>query len=257
MQGVVIQGPTNYYKEVLKSYKNVPNVVWSTWDDEPSENIEYISKYIPVVLNQKPLFPGYLNINMQTVSTMGGVNYLKEKGINEILKVRGDIIITNITKFLSILKGKDMAFLAIAKENVRNDCNYELIYKHYSHDYPVDLVVYGSTSNIENSFGFFVDRFQCVSLSAIRNEGINYIMFNKFKNVLNILPNENIPPEALILCNFLMGNDLEYKTTYNHLINNGVYFYLNDCIDNQIELNWLKHNNDLVKMHNDQINYEF
>ena len=32
---------------------------------------------------------------------------------------------------------------------------------------------------------------------------------------------------------------------------------LNDCIDNQIELNWLKHNNDLVKMHNSKINYEF
>ena len=122
-QGIVIQGPTNYYKEIVECYKNIPNVVWSTWDDEPSENIEYIGKYIPVILNKKPLFPGYLNVNMQTVSTMGGISYLKEKGINEILKVRGDIIITNITKFLSILKGKDMAFLAIAKEGARKDIN--------------------------------------------------------------------------------------------------------------------------------------
>ena len=56
---------------------------------------------------------------------------------------------------------------------------------------------------------------------------------------------------------FLVGYNLEYKSTYNHLMNNGVYFYLNDCIDNQIELNWLKHNNDLIKMHNSKINYEF
>ena len=227
MQGVIIQGPTNYYKEVLKSYENIPNVVWSTWDNEPLENIEYIKKYIPVVLNKKPSFSGHLNINMQTISTMGGVNYLKEKGIHEILKVRGDIVITNITKFLSILKGKDIAFLAIAKEGTRKDLYYELVYRHYSHDYPVDLVVYGTTQNIENSFNFMVEE------------------------------NQFIPPEALVLYNFLIGNNLEYKSTYNHLINNGVYFYLNDCIDNKIELNWLKHNNDLVKMHNNKINYEF
>ena len=227
MQGIVIQGPTNYYKEVLKSYKNVPNIVWSTWDDEPLENIEYIKKYIPVVLNKKPSFSGHLNINMQTISTIGGVNYLKEKGINEILKVRGDVIITDIIKFLSILKGKDMAFLAIAKEGIRKDLYYELVYRHYSHDYPVDLVVYGTTQNVENSFNFIIEE------------------------------NQFIPPEALVLYNFLIGNNLEYKSTYNHLINNGVYFYLNDCIDNKIELNWLKHNDDLVKMHNNKINYEF
>lgn len=227
MQGVVIQGPTNYYKEVVECYKNIPNVVWSTWDDEPSENIEYISKYIPVVLNQKPLFPGYLNINMQTVSTMGGVNYLKGKGINEILKVRGDIVVTNIIKFLSILKGKNMAFVAIAREGVRNDLYYELVYRHYSHDYPTDLVVYGATQNIENAFDFLV-------------EELYYI-----------------PPEALILYNFLEKNNLEYKSTYDYLVDNGVYFYLNDCVNNQIELNWLKHNNDLVKMHNNKIDYEF
>jgi len=227
MQGVVIQGPTNYYKEVVECYKNIPNVVWSTWDDEPSENIEYISKYIPVVLNQKPLFPGYLNINMQTVSTMGGVNYLKGKGINEILKVRGDIVVTNIIKFLSILKGKNMAFVAIAREGVRNDLYYELVYRHYSHDYPTDLVVYGATQNIENAFDFLV-------------EELHYI-----------------PPEALILYNFLEKNNLEYKSTYDYLVDNGVYFYLNDCVNNQIELNWLKHNNDLVKMHNNKIDYEF
>ena len=227
MQGIVIQGPTNHYKEVVECYKDIPNVVWSTWDDEPLENIEYIKKYIPVILNKKPSFSGHLNINMQTISTMGGVNYLKEKGVNEILKVRGDVIITNIIKFLSILKGKDMAFLAIAKEGIRKDLYYELVYKHYSHDYPVDLVVYGTTQNIENSFNFVIEE------------------------------NQFIPPEALILYNFLVGYNLEYKSTYNHLMNNGVYFYLNDCIDNQIELNWLKHNNDLIKMHNSKINYEF
>jgi len=227
MQGVVIQGPTNYYKEVLKSYKNVPNVVWSTWDDEPLENIECIKKYIPVVLNKKPLFPGYLNVNMQTTSTIGGVDYLKEKGITEVLKVRGDVIITDVFKFLSLLKGKDMAFLAMCKEGVRNDLYYELIYRHYSYDYPVDLVVYGGISNVRKAFDFYIEEFK------------------------------PIPAEALMLYNFLAKNNLEYTPSYNYLIDNGVYFYLNDCVNNGIKLNWIKHNNDLVKMHNNNNIYNF
>ena len=32
-QGIVIQGPTNYYKKIIECYKNIPNVVWSTWDE--------------------------------------------------------------------------------------------------------------------------------------------------------------------------------------------------------------------------------
>lgn len=76
MQGVVIQGPTNYCVQVAHLYQHIPNVVWSTWEDEPNDNIEYIQKFIPVVTNPKPDFSGYLNVNMQTVSTIGGVNYL-------------------------------------------------------------------------------------------------------------------------------------------------------------------------------------
>ena len=42
MQGIVIQGPTNYYKQIIPIYENIPNVVWSTWDGEPEENILFI-----------------------------------------------------------------------------------------------------------------------------------------------------------------------------------------------------------------------
>ena len=74
MQGIVIQGPTNLCKEVVSSYKDIPNVVWSTWDDEPQENITFISQFMPVVLNKKPDFGGYLNINLQTLSTTLGMS---------------------------------------------------------------------------------------------------------------------------------------------------------------------------------------
>jgi hypothetical protein len=228
MQGIVIQGPTNYYKEVVPIYKDIPNIVWSTWEDEPIENIEFIKQHMDVVLCQKPSFPGYLNINMQTVSTTTGIKYLQEKGVTEILKTRGDIVITNLNTLLEVLKGKEMAFLAICKEGARTDLYYELIYPHYSHDYPVDLVLYGFTENINNSFNFITD---------------NYIP---------------VPPESLIAYSFLSSKNIEFKLTYQHFINNNVYFFLKDCVKHNIELKWIKHNySNVVEWHNNKINYDF
>jgi hypothetical protein len=226
MQGIVIQGPTNYYEQIISCYKDIPNVVWSTWEDEPKENIDFIKKHIPVITNKKPQTPGYLNINFQLVSTFNGLNYLKSKGVTEILKVRGDTTITNLEIFLNKLKGKEMAFLAISKEGIRKDIYYELIYSHYSHDYPVDLVIYGNLENMLNTFGITIEE------------------------------NTPIPPEAIISYNFLVGKKSDFILTYNHFIKNNAYFYMNDCIENNIEINWLKHKSDIVKGHN-SFNYEF
>jgi len=225
MQGIVIQGPTNLCKEVVSSYKDIPNVVWSTWDDEPQENITFISQFMPVVLNKKPDFGGYLNINLQTLSTTGGINYLKNQGVTEILKVRGDIVITNLNELLSILKGKDMAFLAICKLGARK-IYYELVYPHLSHDYPVDLVLYGSTENLIDAFSFLIEEY---------------------------LP---IPPESLISYNYLINKNIKFELSYDNFISNNIYFFLKDCVENNIQLNWLKYNCDLVQTHNND-NYEF
>lgn len=228
MQGIVIQGPTNYCREVAPTYQNIPNTVWATWEDEPLENIRFIEQYMPIVLCQKPTFPGYLNINMQTVSTLTGISFLRKKGITEILKTRGDIIITNLNSLLETLKEKEMAFLAIAKEGARNDIYYELIYPHYSHDYPVDLVLYGSTENLSNTFNFTINEYA------------------------------PIPPESLIAFNFLNSKNIKFELTYKNFIDNGVYFFLNDCIKHDIKLKWIKHNySDLVEGHNSRINYDF
>lgn len=227
MQGIVIQGPTNYCKQIVPVYENIPNVVWSTWDDEPLENINYIKNYFPIILNKKPLLSGCLNINMQTISTLKGINYLKEKGVTELLKIRGDIIITNLKLLLEILKGKEISFLAICKEGARPDLYYELVYPHHFHDYPVDLVVYGSVKNMINAFGFTIEEF---------------------------IP---IPPEALIAYNLLTGLKTDFILTYQHFIKNGISFFMEDCIKNNIKLKWLKNNLDLVDMHNDKQYYEF
>ena len=78
-QGIVIQGPTEYYKELADYYQQFDYVVWSTWEGEPQENIDYIeSKNIEVIQSELPSFNGYMNVNFQVLSTFEGVKYLAE-----------------------------------------------------------------------------------------------------------------------------------------------------------------------------------
>jgi hypothetical protein len=229
MQGIVIQGPTNYWDQVIEAYKDIPNVVWSTWEDEPKENIKNIEQYIPTILSSKPSFPGHLNVNMQAVSTFKGAEYLESRGVTEILKVRGDVKIKNLKKLMTCLKGKEMAFLAICKKGVRTDIYYELEYPHYSHDYPPDQVIYGSTLNITNAFNFQIEE---------------------------MLP---IPPESLIAYSFLTSKGETFLLDYEYFKEKNVYFYMKDCIENNVELFLVKekYKFDLVTIHNSEQYYNF
>lgn len=226
-QGVVIQGPTNYCKEIINCYIDIPNVVFSTWEDEPQENIEYIkSKGIDVVQSSKPLFPGYLNINYQTLSTYVGLEYLKEKGVTEVLKIRGDLKPNNVSKLLEILTGESLSFLAICKPDIR-PLYYELGYTHTSFDFPVDLFLYGNIENLKKCFAFQIEQ---------------------------ELP---IPPESLIAYNYFISSNLEFKLDYSTFIENNISFFMNDCLKNNIKVEWLKQGWDLIQYHSNETLYNY
>jgi hypothetical protein len=227
MQGIVIQGPTNYYKDITEYYSDIPNVIFSTWDDEPFENINYIkSKNIDVITSPKPLYNGYLNVNYQTFSTFKGIQYLKNKGITEILKVRSDLIPNNIKLLLNLLKNKSLSFLAICKPNVR-PLIYELGYIHNSFDFPVDLILYGNINNLEKCFNFQIEEYY------------------------------PIPPESLIAYNYFINNNLDFKLNYETFIKNNISFFMRDCLENNIKINWLKNNIDIIKLHSDINLYDY
>ncbi len=226
MQGIVIQGPTNFCKEVAPLYKDIPNVVWSTWEDEPVENIEFIKQFIPVVLCEKPSFPGYLNINLQNVSTVKGILYLQEKGVTEILKTRGDISISDVQKVLNFLKNKPAAFMVICKKGAR-PLYYEFEYHHFFHDYPDNFFHYGTTENILNSFNFSVENLAV------------------------------IPPESLIAYHLLQGMGVDFKLDYQHFIDNGIYFFMNDLLEHDIKIHLIKRDQDLVKIHSNKEHYSY
>ncbi len=205
MQGIVIQGPTNYASQLVEDYKHINNVIWSTWIDEPEENIK-------VIQSNKPKFPGYMNVNYQTLSTYVGIDYLKKQGVKEILKVRSDLKINKIKTLLDVLINKKISFLSVCKPNVR-PLYYDLVYQHTSFDFPGDLVVYGSLDELEKCFNFQVE------------------------------DNNPIPPEALIAYSYLTQSNIEFNFDYDHFINSGISFFAQECLDNNIKIDWLKRSN--------------
>jgi hypothetical protein len=227
-QGIVIQGPTEYYKELADYYSQFENVVWATWNDESIIYLEYIrSKGIEVVLLDKPKFPGYMNVNMQLASSYAGVNRLFELGVDEALKVRSDTIVTNLDKLLSRLQGKKLAFMATCKVGVRKDIAYDLVYYHDSHDYPADNVVYGNIHDLKDMFNFQIE---------------------------DMLP---IPPEALIAWNYMVSQDMTFHLSYGNMVKQGISFFLQECLNKNIEVNWLKRGVNLVDWYKDKTVYEW
>ena len=215
-QGIIIQGPTEYYKEVADYYSQFDNVVWATWNDESVIRLNYIrDKGIKVILVEKPKVFGYMNVNMQIKSTFAGVSYLENK-VDEVLKVRSDTIVTNLDKLLPRLQGKQLSFMATCKTGVRKDLAYDLVYYHDSHDYPADNVIYGKIEDLKLMFDFQIDEILA------------------------------IPPEALITWNYMTNKGIEFKLDYQTMIDNGISFFLQECLDEGVEVNWLKRGANLV-----------
>jgi hypothetical protein len=121
---IVIQGPTNYYKEVLKNLSSNQQYVWSTWDNEPDENLNQISKEIPLIITSKPNNVGTSNINLQCTSSFNGI---KQSNTQFIFKTRSDMVFDNIDKLLEIISknNKTLSFIHYGMYmNYRQVCDW-------------------------------------------------------------------------------------------------------------------------------------
>lgn len=220
MQGIVIQGATQYYKEMCDNWYGWPNVVWSTWTVEPQSNIDYIrSKGIEVIQSIPPNIPGDQNINYQCASTFMGLNHLHRKGCTEVLKVRSDHTISDIKPLLEILWGRKMAFLAISNPAKRQDLIYELEGTQYGHNYPSDNIIYGRIEDMMLMFNLQTDK------------------------------NYNIPPEALIAYNYMKAVKIPWDLTYDNFTRNGMSFFVGECNVKGIKIQWLKRDLEMINFY--------
>ncbi len=107
---IVIQGPTDYYKEILLNLSPNQHYIWSTWDDEPKNNLNAIAEKINLVTSIKPSFPCIANVNLQCLSTVRGIESANSEFV---FKTRGDMIFSNIDLLMDIImaNNKEMSFI--------------------------------------------------------------------------------------------------------------------------------------------------
>lgn len=95
---MVMQGPLSnkddFTFETLKLYKKMyagVDLILSTWKNEDSSTIKRIKDLgVTVIENEKPLFNGHHNINLQIESSKNGLLEAKLRGAEFALKVRTD-----------------------------------------------------------------------------------------------------------------------------------------------------------------------
>lgn len=95
---IVVQGPIwsadHFSVETMRLYRrHMPDckLVLSTWKDTPQEDLDtFVEEGVDIVLNDKPAVPGPYNVNMQIVSSSGGVRRAAELGAEWVIKSRTD-----------------------------------------------------------------------------------------------------------------------------------------------------------------------
>ncbi len=98
---LIIQGHTKHCDKVLENVKNLQNVIWSTDEDSPYNQIEKIKQSnVKLVLNPK-INSGYGNVNFQTSTTISGLKLAKQLGATHAIKTRSDLIFSDPQKFIS------------------------------------------------------------------------------------------------------------------------------------------------------------
>ena len=97
---IILQGPLDYYKEVIPYYKNLDNVIISTWVSEK----EKIENKKHCILSYPPIVSGKHNINYQVKSTLAGLKYAKKQGAEYVFKIRADIAFDDLELLISKLK---------------------------------------------------------------------------------------------------------------------------------------------------------
>jgi hypothetical protein len=220
--GIAIQGPTERAEEMIVFWNqfNCP-VVWGTWNDEPARNILKIERSgIEVILIDKPVYAGYLNCNMQFKSSLYSLQNLKQKGVKHALKVRHDCLFHNIENIWPI--NAEISFQCSYNPNQSWEIAYRLPKDlkcaigdgkfHMGVDFPPDFCIFGDIDILIKVFDLYMGWSQ------------------------------PIPPESLILKQWLDLKGLEDNFTPEFLKSNGLHYFGPDTLKMGASLIWLKNN---------------
>jgi hypothetical protein len=174
---IVVQGPSSYVSQIKKWYTGYP-LIFSTWVGE-EKNYD-LEKDI-VVFNHKPLDPGPANFWMQQHSTIQGLYKAKELGYTHVLKMRSDMVPTNINRFM----------LNFDKDAINFLCWHDNPVVPPWTGYFVDYFMFGPINEIITLWDI-KEVFCTVPEIHITNQYISYLKDKlSFRYVLNSLNSEN------------------------------------------------------------------
>jgi hypothetical protein len=130
---IIVQGSSLYVERLKQSLYGF-NVIYSTWIGEENK----FSEADIVIFNDLPNFYGPANLNLQKITTMSGLRKAKEMGYKKALKLRSDIIPTNMNKFVDCLDNDAINFLCWHLHEVYPGCP----------GYLVDYLMSGSVDDL-------------------------------------------------------------------------------------------------------------
>jgi hypothetical protein len=110
---IVIQGPITYVHNIIQTYLNLKdNVIISTNETSNELLNPLIENGFNVIVNEKAMIAGKTNFNNQVKNTFEGIKKAKELGFNYVLKIRADVFIDDLVKFINQLDGEKIYFSA-------------------------------------------------------------------------------------------------------------------------------------------------
>jgi len=204
---IVFQGPTTYCDQVLKNFSSKCETIYSTWFDEPKENLEFIeSKVSKLILNEYPEYVGKNNINKQCVSTKNGILAANNEFI---FKSRTDILFSNVDLLMQKIASSHIADISFL-------CYYTFATPHQI----TDFFSYGS-----------------------KEESLKFWDYTQKPN--QSFPNYPDPecPERQLILNYMSQKG---KNDINEFLKNSNYF-ANHLNKDNCDLIWLKHNQSLFE----------
>lgn len=160
---ILIQGPTKYAIQMIDKWKTSYPIYWSTWKDEPIENLKLIeNSHIKLILFDKPALCGQHNRLLQRDSTLLGAKYLKVLGYNEFFKIRGDFVVDQPEEFI----------LIHSEKFAKNGLPVAFSYSSGTLGIVQDWILYGSLQDLEDYYGIpdsKANNFECPEMSYIKN----------------------------------------------------------------------------------------
>jgi hypothetical protein len=190
--GVVLQGPLyndDFTNKIIEKYSCIKNnCVISTWSNENYSLIQKLNSCgFKVLVDDQPEFTGNHNCNLQTKSSINGINYLS--GFSHILRMRTDLIPNDVIKFVDVLSKitKDKIILLCWIDG--SDINYFADFFTFG---PIDSSKrFWNVQQDKSESEMFTEQYLCYKYT-----GIKYPKYLDIKDLfsfsINELHNENI-----------------------------------------------------------------